>query len=191
MKIIFLDLDWVLIKFWDTPEIRKSRAEKKQTWWIITDLDDELVKNLLDIVIQTWAKIVISSSWRRSTILMWKLRDQFYNYQIKNKYFSETLWNRVISKTPHSLWFWRWNEILTWLNIHNETCEKWLHISSWIAIDDDSADMKSIFRLWKLIHTKTNEWLNKEQVLQSIKILNGLPKSKNKYTKYKTDLIEI
>lgn len=173
MKVIFLDIDWVLIRFWNTAKIRKTRADKWDKWWLITNLDDDLVKNLVNIVIQTSAKIVISSSWRRNRKLMWLLRDQFYNYEIKNKNYSDDLWRRVISKTPHSLNHWRWNEILHWINWHNESCKNWDHVKKWVVIDDDSFDMKSINRLWKFVHTKTHEWLTEEKMNECIEILNG------------------
>jgi len=110
---------------------------------------------------------------------MWLLRDQFYQHEIQNKNHSDNLWHRVISKTPHSLDHWRWNEILHWINWHNETCANWDHIKKWIAIDDDSFDMKQINRLWRFVHTKTKEWLTKEKMNECIDLLNGSTKPKN------------
>lgn len=166
MKVIFLDIDWVLIRFWDTPQIRKTRADKKQ-WWLIRELDEDLVKNLINIIQQTNAYIVISSSWRHW--LMDVLRDEFYKNWDRLWF---DLWNRVISKTPSWLDYWRWNEILTWLNDYHKTCKTWEHITNWVVIDDDSFDMKRINRLWLLVKTETHEWLTKEKAQEVILILN-------------------
>ena len=40
-------------------------------------------------------------------------------------------------------------------------------------IDDDSFDMKQINRLWKFVHTKTNQWLTEDKMNECIEILNG------------------
>lgn len=162
MKILFLDLDWVLIKFWDTPQIRKSRSDKHWNFksWIIYDFDLDLVENLKHIIEETWAWIVISSSWRHN---MERVRDSFYAAWLD--------WNRVISRTPDSLWHWRWNEILSWLNYYHENCWVWSHVKKWVAIDDDSFDMKCVSRLWRFVHTKTSEWLTKEKAKEVIELL--------------------
>lgn len=166
MKIIFLDIDWVLIRFWNTEQIRKTRAEKWKGW-LITSLNEDLVDNLVGIIKQTNAYIVISSSWRYW--LMEILRDEF----IKNwDRLGFDLWNRVISKTPSSLNHWRWNEILTWINEYHKTCKDWEHITNYVAIDDDSFDMKCINRLGKFVHTKTHKWLTKDKTKEVIYILN-------------------
>jgi len=162
MKIIFLDIDWVLIRFWDTEQIRNTRSKKWDTWWIITSLDEDLVDNLYEIIKETKACIVISSSWRRW--LYDKLRDEFYKNWDRLNF---DLWHRVISKTPYELWHWRWHEILTWIDEYHKNCW-WNHIENWIAIDDDNFDMKCITRMWKLIHTQTHEWLTVEKMREAI-----------------------
>lgn len=174
MKVIFLDIDWVLIRFWNTEKIRKTRAEKWDKWWLITSLDKDLVFNLIKIIQETNAFIVLSSSWRRNSFLLEELEEQFYNYFEANPLLAVNLWERIIWKTPFELWYWRWNEILTWLNDYHKTCKNWYHITNWIAIDDDSFDMKSIKRLWRFIHTKTSEWLTEEKMNEAINILNNI-----------------
>lgn len=162
MKIIFLDIDWVLItydcfKFFD-PNFWNA-------WnWL---LETELLINLKYILEETGAHIVISSSWRRN--MYEKLREEFLLAQEKLWY---DFWSKVISKTPDSLWHWRGNEILTWLNNYHRTCKDWYHITHWIAIDDEDADMKSIKRLWNFVHTKTSQWLDVTAFAEAINLLN-------------------
>ena len=171
MKVIFLDIDWVLIRFWDTKQIRKTRADKKQCWFV-TDLDEDLVKNLVTLIEETNSRIVLSSSWRRHLILRTKLREQLEKVPIKVWALTTELWFRIIASTPIELWYWRWNEILTFIMNHNIACTKWNHITEWVAIDDDSWDMKSIKRLWRFVHTNIREWLTKEKMNEAINILN-------------------
>ena len=173
MKIIFLDIDGVLIRFWNTKQIRDTRAKKWDKWGIITSLDEDLVINLREIIIKTWARIVISSSWRRNKELMMKLENQFYQCVLPDIFLSKNLWEQTIWKTEHSLWHWRWNEILSWIMKYNKTCKEWYHIKEWIAIDDDSFDMKCISRIWKFVKTETHEWLTKEKAEEIILKLNS------------------
>ncbi len=165
MKIIFLDVDWVLIRYWDTPKIRKTRAEKRQGW-IILELDEDLADNLKKLIKETWAKIVVSSSWRRGTTLMDVLHKEFLKNNIS--------WgDLVISKTPSGLGHGRGNEILTWLNTYHKTCKDWYHITDWVAIDDDLSDMKVIKRLWKFVNTEIHLGLTPEKTQEAIGILNN------------------
>ena len=97
------------------------------------------------------------------------LRDEFYKNWDRLNF---NLWGRVISKTPHSLNYWRWNEILSWLNDYHKWIIDWPHVHNWVVIDDDSFDMKCVNRLWKLIKTETHEWLTEEKTNQVIKLLN-------------------
>ena len=139
MKVIFLDIDWVLIWIWNA--MRKSRSEKR-TWWIINDFDEKLVLNLKFILRTTWARIVISSSWRHD---MERTRIAFLEAGLD--------WNLVIGKTGNGLWHWRGNEVLTRINEYHNKCLPWEHISSWVMIDDDDFDAKCIKRLWNFVHT--------------------------------------
>ena len=160
MKIIFLDIDGVLIRFWNTAKIRKTRAEK-WTWWIIYDFDEDLVLNLKHLVKETWAKIVISSSWRHD---MDRVKQSFLEANLD--------YDLVIGKTPGSLWYGRGNEVLTYvLNNLNESIMFEDVIENFVMIDDDSFDSKCVKRLWKFVHTKTHEWLTIEKMKEAINIL--------------------
>lgn len=162
MKVIFLDIDWVLIRFWNTAQIRNTRARKQDMWKLITSLDADLVENLRCVISQTGAVIVVSSSWRR---VLWDvLREELTKYD---------MWKYVIWKTPDSLWHGRGNEILTWLDEHHRSCSIWEHVSDWVVIDDDSFDMKAVSRLGKLVKTQTHIWLDAEKTQNAIDILNS------------------
>ena len=162
IKVLFLDIDWVLIRFWDTPQIRQSRADKYWDfkWWLVSDFDIDLVDNLNKIIFETNCYLIISSSWRHDIERIEKAFNKALDY------------NRIIWRTPDWLWYGRWNEILTYINDYNRCCNDWYHIQNWVAIDDDSFDMKCISRLWKFVHTKTNEWLTEEKAQEAILILN-------------------
>ena len=166
MKVIFLDIDGVLIRFGNTHQIRQTRAMKKDTWGIITSLDEDLMENLKMVLEKTNARIVISSSWRRGKMEI--LRDEFYRC---GDLLWFDFWHRVIWKTPDTLWHGRGNEILTFLTQYHENCGGGNHISHWCVIDDDSFDMKCVSRLWKFVHTKTHLGLTKEKAEDTISIL--------------------
>ena len=157
MKVIFLDIDGVLIWIWNA--MRKSRSEKIKDW-IINNFDEALVNNFKKLLKETWAKIVISSSWRHN---MKRCRNAFIEAWLD--------WNLVISKTPDWLWYWRWNEVLEWLNNYHKNCKDWYHIKKWIMIDDDDFDAKCVKRLWRFIHTPKIA-LTLKKVEQAINLLN-------------------
>lgn len=148
MKIIFLDIDGVLIKF--------DHNLHRWQW----DFDHELVKNFIHLLFETNANIVISSSWRHH---MESLKDLFYKWDIP--------WDRVISKTWHNTDGWRSTEILKWLDDHHRTCGTWDHVTHWCAIDDEYYEMKAIKRLGKLVKTEVHTWLTKEKVEEVILLL--------------------
>lgn len=158
MKIIFLDLDGVLIKF--PSKERKSRADKT----ILNNFifDKELVVNLKNIIKETNAKIVISSSWRHN---MERVDNAFIEANL------DLDLDFIFNKTPSDLWYWRWNEILTWLNDYHKTCKNWYHITNWCVIDDDDFDMKCIKKLWKLVKIDANFWL--VDIHEVINLLNN------------------
>jgi len=144
------------IKFFDPTFIEAG----KWLFW------ENQLNSLKNIIMHTWAKIVISSSWRRN--MMDKVRDEFYLAEEKTWF---NFWSHVISQTPDSLWYWRWNEILSWIDRHHATCWVWDHITHWVAIDDNDHDMKCIKRLWRFVHTRVWDWLTKEKFCEVMLIL--------------------
>lgn len=161
MKIIFLDLDWVLKKIPNIKEIRKSRSEKG--WFdFLYELDKDLVNNLKYLIYKTNSKIVISSSWRHNMERVYKsFTDLWFDLDF------------IIWKTPSDLNYWRWHEVLTYVmdNIKN-SCMFEDIIENFVMIDDDDFDSKCVKRLWRFVHTNPREWLTMKKVEEAILILN-------------------
>lgn len=144
MKVIFLDFDGVITTL-------ESR-------WNIDSEKCKLVKRICD---ETGAKIVISSSWRKS------------NLEYTMKQFSKEsflLYDYVIDVTKRlsisgsaSITIPRGVEILEYIESHDS-------ITNYVILDDD-IDML----LWQrnhFVHTSTYEGINEKNVEQAIKILN-------------------
>ncbi len=170
MKIIFLDIDWVLI-----PLFRKERWLKKMNG-VIADIPKEVSDNLVKILQDPSAWIVISSSWRHHWPSCKKLlkqipliRNDNVEYHMNYWY---TVWDRVISKTWSQTDGGRSTEILMWLNEYHRTAKVWWHVTHWVAIDDEQFDMKAIRRIGKLIKTESGVWLTSEQTDEIISLLN-------------------
>lgn len=169
MKVIFLDIDGVLLPLLSGPEYEKLWISK----WSKLDfmerakliLKEEAIRNLIEILYVTWAMIVISSSWRHH---MEYLRDLFIEMEEITK---TNIWWLVISKTPSQTDWGRSTEILSWINEYHRTCKEWYHITHWVAIDDEWYDMKAIKRLWRLVKTNGHVWLSEEDANAAISIL--------------------
>lgn len=141
MKVIFLDIDGVLIN-------RKSCMKRY-------DCPDEgCVANFNTLLERTGAKIVMSSCWRvgRTVPELQKLLD---NWGVKGAV--------VIDKTPSTNFNeQRGTEIGRWLKAY--TGEP---IESFIIIDDD-ADMGQF--LPRLVHTRFEPGLTKNDVEMAVKL---------------------
>lgn len=170
MKIIFLDIDWVLLPLLHAAEYEKLWIQK----WCKLDfmerahkiIKQECVAELVRIIEETWAKIVISSSWRHHWAYC---RDLLWECWANDVY---SIWEYVISKTPSNTDGGRSTEILSWIDQYHKDCRSWWHITHWVAIDDEWYDMKAIRRLGKLVKTDGHIWLSKENADEIISILN-------------------
>jgi hypothetical protein len=110
MKLIFLDIDGVLV----TTKSLMAGNEYR--------FDKECIKNLLEIITVTEAKIVISSSWREDRTLI----------QLQKLFEKNGLGNNIIDVTPiHGEHEIRGSEIKAFL----EKCD--LEIERFVIIDDD------------------------------------------------------
>jgi hypothetical protein len=154
MKIIFLDIDGVLIPDFD--------HEKLDQQW-----NQSCVNNLIYIINKTWAKIIISSSWRHNL------------KSLKRSWLEAWLdWGYIIWVTPSKTWWGRDEEIRQWLEwflIYNRILNSEYamdFISSWVAIDDEYFNMKKTDAMWKLIRTEIWTGLNTEKAEEAINILN-------------------
>lgn len=161
MKIIFLDLDWVLI-----PLFRRDHWLKKMNG-VLADIPKEVSDNLARVLQDPSVWIVISSSWRHHWEGCKKLLEEIPINDIW-----DTVWSRVISKTWEATDGGRSTEILMWLDEYHRTAKDWYHITHWVAIDDEHFDMKAIRRIGKLIKTEPSIWLTSEHADEIISLLN-------------------
>lgn len=161
MKVIFLDVDGVL--------------SHRGTF---SNFDRNCLALLADIVEQTDAKIVISSSWREDennlNFLMARLGD--FN-----------LHEKVVGKTP-ILWELSemvWNDdtgpmdVVGWIGQRGHEIEKFIKsdlidIEKFVILDDDPlAKQREDWPHGKWIQTFMDEGLNTENARQAIDFLNG------------------
>ena len=148
-KVIFLDIDGVLNVYCE------DRDEYGCTF------HQHLVENLEMIIRKTGAKIVISSTWRLSGLII-----------MKEMWEKRNLPGEVIDITPFHEDRVRGNEIQEWINQYNPT--------NYVIIDDDSDILSS--QTDNFVRTSNNPdhidcvdvgyGLTKNCAEQAIKILN-------------------
>lgn len=149
MRILFLDIDGVLIKLYE----KKYKKFDK--------FDDDLIETFKYLLDNAWFWIVISSSWRHNMDNVYQaFRDAWLDCE------------RILWKTTSYTDWWRSTEILLWLDEYHKNCENWKHITRWCAIDDENYDMKTIKRLGKLVKTDSAKWITKEDCDKIISLLN-------------------
>ena len=119
MKVIFLDIDGVLNsdKYWES-----IKSYEKELTEMQREIDSECLNNLKKIVNITKAKIVITSSWKKTN----RKYEEFKKYMIQNGI-------SIYDKTPNSLQSSvnRGEEIRTWLEEHKG------EVDNFIIIDDE------------------------------------------------------
>lgn len=156
MKVIFLDIDGVL-----TPYYRKYR------------LSLEKIKLICDIIKETEAKIVISSSWRHGS----KDAEEFVRKNLYNAPFrlEEGLQEAAneygnfidaivgLTDTIHSI---RGEQIQRYLDSHPE-------IENYVIIDDDSDMLDD--QLCHFVQTDTYEGITEREVRLAIDVLKNNP----------------
>lgn len=124
MKIIFLDVDGVLVHS-GTVGLGKETGEAFGTsFYHAATIDQECLKRLLRIVEATGAKIVVSSVWRRFDGQSTALRRAFATAGVERRALREL----IIGSTPH-LGEKRDEEVSAWLKEHPDT-------TSYLVIDD-------------------------------------------------------
>ena len=169
-KVIFLDVDGVL--------------NSSRTLYEDISLEDDLILNLKELVNETGAKIILSSSWRLSieavATLMDKL-DKFglaisgmtcdgvdldwlekYEFDATKKYLDTKFdydENKQI-KITHD----RGAEIFKWLHDHDDC--------AYVILDDEIEDIKPYFSESVIVKTSYKTGLTKEDVKKAIQILN-------------------
>jgi len=169
MKVIFLDIDGVL----NNQQTFQSRYEHHQSTgeWLL-EIDGIMVSRLANIVKETNAKIVLSSSWRNgfSYDTCEPLGEQAQGLvDILNKY-GLSLYSRTGNGRDRA------EEIEEWLHNHRD-------IDTFVILDDDSYDLQKFIdrELVKTSFTAPNEMvknmgdctgLQDEHVVKAINILN-------------------
>lgn len=146
MKIIFLDIDGVL----NSGEY--LYAHNCDEW--VEQIDPDAVSLLNELVADTQAQIVISSSWRIARSLS----------EIKNYFKERGFMGDIIDVTPSNYRgeTERGNEIQEWLDTHQ--------VDSFVILDDDS-DMAHLRDY--LVKTSFEHGLQPEHITKAKKILNG------------------
>lgn len=154
MKIIFLDIDGVLNNRKWFRQITNHPQYKTKSW-IDRQFEPRAINLLNDLVANTNAEIVVSSSWRmghEKNELQKILQDAGLKYPLKD-----------YTPPARHLTSIRGMEIKEWLQDHPNT-------TSFVILDDNS-DMGQFIN--KLIQTSFNHGLQQNHIAKAIKILNG------------------
>lgn len=159
MKVIFLDIDGVLIPI---PSQEKLKGDYMEA--AIRSLSKDAVNLLWELIINNDAKIVISSSWRHSWNSETPWCRQLLEACKRPPFDYENLSHYVIWITPSKTNWGRATEILLYIDRHNRNCKPWDHISHWVAIDDEQFDMKAIKRIGKLVKTEMKIWFSQDDM---------------------------
>ena len=154
MKVIFLDIDGVL----NTSDTFKRRKKiYKKIGVLIPRLDFFRIRYLKEIVKNTEAKIVITSSWKKSKNDMRELKYIFDLFNLN-----------IYGVTLNCIDGIRSNEIIDFLNKHN--------VDSFVILDDESCDLIGLEE--HLVKTRNygQTGLLKDHISVAINILNNSKK---------------
>ena len=145
MKVIFLDFDGVL----NSEDWREHRLSTDS----ILGLDEFAVARLNQLVEQSGAHVVISSSWR-------KLAD---TETLQQRLDAKGFCGHLIGETPHYLGvgMQRGDEIWTWLDAHPE-------VDGYVILDD-STDMHGVAD--HFVHVDADCGLQLQDVEHALRIL--------------------
>lgn len=129
MKIIFLDIDGVL----NHERFYKERFEKRYDEGAIaypySEIDPECVKILNQLIKDTDAKVVISSTWRHSGLNYCLDVLKFHGFE-----------GDIIDITPDLKDgnYLRGNEILKWIKDNEQLVGPYYNFTEYVILDDDS-----------------------------------------------------
>ena len=157
MKIVFLDIDGVLNSddWYKSGEAKKAYEKTK----IVSDyhFDPNAWKWVEKLLIETGAKIVLSSSWRNYNLEATLNDFKGTNFEVLNKY--------IVGITPRSVLRHRGSEIKTFI----ETTD--IKIDKYVIIDDDTD-----FNTEQLPYFVRTDWfkgITEENYNKAKKILNN------------------
>lgn len=160
MKVIFLDIDGVLNseQFWEeqtqsfryTAALNEGKTDDEIS--VVANFDPQAVALLNQLVKQTDAEIVVSSTWRSD-----------YNIQFKLRYAG--IKKPMYGITPFSKDRHRGTEIKKWLDDHPE-------VTNYVILDDDNDMLEE--QMNNLVQTHWLTGLTIDNVKQAINILNNV-----------------
>jgi hypothetical protein len=162
MKIIFLDFDGVL----NHEKFYKERFEKRHEEGAMSypnsEIDPLSVSNLNELISETGAKVVISSTWRHSGLEYCQTALEFHGFK-----------GEIIDVTPdlRSENCLRGNEILKWVKDNEESVGPYYNFTEYVILDDDSDMLYWQRNNFILIDRFVG--LTMGNVFQAKKILNG------------------
>ena len=161
-KIIFLDIDGVLNHENFYKERYQKRYEEGAVAYPYSEIDPICVQNLNQLVKETGAKIVISSTWRHSGLDYCLDVLKFHGFE-----------GEIIGITPdlRSNDCLRGNEILKWVKDNKETVGPSHNFTEYVILDDDSDMLYWQRNNFLLIDRYVG--LTPGDVFRAKKILNG------------------
>jgi hypothetical protein len=177
MKVIFLDIDGVMNCQEEMLAMLKQNPKNRSDVSLPSPTKCKLLKQLVD---ETGAEIVLSSSWRRSLNAIQNIIDTFRPYglrldgftqeevsvfKFKNTKFENVKPRHIYDGYLDSFTDDRGAEIAYWLLRHPE-------VTNFVILDDESSDIIE----WlpdNLVKTDLLNGLTEEKVLECIKILGG------------------
>lgn len=135
IKIIFLDIDGVL-NSQSFYKIRYANKKEGQQFTYMDEFDQDAVKRLNAITDETGAKIVVSSTWRKSRTVG-ELRSLFKKVGISGKVIGKTPYLSYDSK-DYSNSVPRGAEIKTWMEMNKGMLGCKIPSVRYVILDDDS-----------------------------------------------------
>jgi len=140
MKVIFLDIDGVL-------NTSLTFKRKKLTGYPLIEIDDFRMSYLKELVVLTDAKIVLSATLRMHFTKVNGFLQPLDEKAVLLLNVFNSFGLEVYDITDCDPKRWRENEILKWLNMHDD-------VESFVIFDDEAYDLK-IFQDHELVHIKT------------------------------------
>lgn len=151
MKIIFLDIDGVL-NSWDDYNNRCKNLKKEERPRF-GDIEERPLMLLKELIEATNAKVVLSSSWRKSIFLISEVYKAL-----------STMGVELYDITPILPSGNRAEEIKDWL--------KDKEVESFVILDDDGFEFKGNELSKNLVKTTMDSGLQKEHIDEAVQVLN-------------------
>lgn len=165
MKYLFLDIDGVLNhEDWYKNKVRNNRHTMKE-WWV-SCFDPECVERLNNILKETDAKLVVSSSWR------WDLN--------LKKYFNHFGITTTFERTPNlsmNGWIARGEEIDAFLKSH--PCDNYVILDDDMDFTDDQIENHLVHCCYDYLQAlqeghEGETGLTERKMKEAISILNSI-----------------